>query len=67
MKNNIFEPVLTVTGGEVVVGIEGLNRKFDDGGVTGSGDVDASSGENGSFVVVDLDIQQAGGYHYLKD
>ena len=49
------------------MGIEGLNRKFDDGGVTGSGDVDASSGENGSFVVVDLDIQQAGGYHYLKD
>ena len=44
------------------MGIEGIDRKFDDGGVAGSGDVDAASGENGSFVVVNLDVQQAGGF-----
>ena len=44
------------------MGIKGIDRKFDDGGVAGSGDVDAASGENGSFVVVNLDVQQAGGF-----
>ncbi len=44
------------------MGVKGIDRKFDDGGVAGSGDVDAASGENGSFVVVNLDVQQAGGF-----
>ena len=44
------------------MGVEGFDGKLDDSGVSGSGDVDAASGENGSFVVVDLDIQQAGGF-----
>ena len=44
------------------MGIEGFDGKLDDGGVAGSGDVDAAGGENGSFVVVNLDIHQAGGF-----
>ena len=44
------------------MGVEGFDRKLNDGGVSGSGDVDAAGRENGSFVVVDLDIQQAGGF-----
>ena len=44
------------------MGIEGIDRKFDDGGVAGSGDVDAACCEDGAVVVVDLDIIQVGGF-----
>ena len=44
------------------MGVEGFDGKLDDGGVAGSGDVDAAGGEDGAFVVVDLDIYQAGGF-----
>ena len=44
------------------MGIEGFDRKFDDGGVAGSGDIDAACGEDGAVPVGDLDIQQAGGF-----
>ena len=44
------------------MGVEGFDGKLDDGGVAGSGDVDAAGGEDGSFVVVDLDIFQVGGF-----
>ena len=43
------------------MGIEGIDRKFNDGGVAGSGDVDTTGREDGTVVVVDLDIHQAGG------
>ena len=42
------------------MGVEGFDGKLDDGGVGGSGDVDAASGEDGAIVVVDLDIVQVG-------
>ena len=44
------------------MGVEGFDGKLDDGGVSGSGDVDAAGRKNGSFVVVDLDIIQVGGF-----
>ena len=44
------------------MGVEGFDGKLDDGGVAGSGDVDAACGEDGAVLVVDLDIQQAGGF-----
>ena len=49
-----------VAGGEVVVGVEGFYGKLDDGGVSGSSDVDAASGEDGTGPVVNLDIFQVG-------
>ena len=49
-----------VAGGEVVVGVEGFDGELDDGGVAGSGDVDAAGGEDGAVVVVDLDVVQVG-------
>ena len=42
------------------MGIESFNWQLDNGGISGCGDVDAAGGENGSFVVVNFDIQQAG-------
>ena len=42
----------------MVVGVEGFDGKLDDGGVGGSGDVDAAGGEDGAVVVVDLDVVQ---------
>jgi hypothetical protein len=47
-----------VAGGEVVVGVEGFDGKLDDGGISGSGDIDAAGREDGAVVVVDLDIIQ---------
>ena len=44
------------------MGVEGFDGKLDDSGVSVSGDVDTAGRENGSFVVVDLDIHQAGGF-----
>ena len=44
------------------MGVEGFNRKLDNGGISGNSDVDAASRENGSFVVIDLDIHQASGF-----
>ena len=44
------------------MGIEGFDGKLDDSGVFSCNDIDAAGGENGSFVVVDLDIHQAGGF-----
>ena len=40
------------------MGVEGFDGKLDDGGVAGSGDVDAAGGEDGAVVVVDLDVVQ---------
>ena len=40
------------------MGVEGFDRKLDDGGVSGSGDIDAAGGKNGAIVVVDLDVVQ---------
>ena len=40
------------------MGVEGFDGKLDDVGISGSGDIDAASRENRSFVVVDLDIHQ---------
>ena len=42
------------------MGVEGFDGKLDDGGVADSRDVDAAGRENGSFVVVDLDVVQVG-------
>ena len=42
------------------MGIEGIDRKFNDGGVAGSGDIDAAGCEDGAVVVVDLDVVQIG-------
>ena len=44
------------------MGVEGFDGKLDDVGVGGSGDFDAARCEDGAVVVVDLDIQQAGGF-----
>lgn len=44
------------------MGVKGFDGKLDDSGVSGSGDVDAAGREDGTVVVVDLDIQQAGGF-----
>ena len=44
------------------MGIEGFNWQLDNGGISGCGDVDAACGEDGAVPVVDLDIQQAGGF-----
>ena len=49
-----------IAGDEVVVGVEGFDGKLDDGGVTGSGDVDAAGGEDCAIVVVNLDVIQVG-------
>ena len=40
------------------MGVEGFDGKLDDGGVAGSGDVDAAGGEDCAIVVVDLDVVQ---------
>ena len=40
------------------MGVEGFNRKLEDGGVAGSGDIDAAGGEDGAMPVVDLDVVQ---------
>ena len=42
------------------MGVEGFDGELDDGGVSGSDDVDAAGGEDGAIVVVDLDIVQIG-------
>ena len=44
------------------MGIEGFDGKLEDGGVADSGDVDAAGREDGTVIVVDLDIHQAGGF-----
>ena len=44
------------------MGVESFDGELDHGGVGGSGDVDAASGEDGAIVVVDLDIYQASGF-----
>ena len=44
------------------MGVEGFDGKLDDVGVSGSGDVDAAGREDGTVVVVDLNIHQAGGF-----
>ena len=42
------------------MGVEGFDGKLDDGGISGSGDVDAASGEDGAVPVVNLDVVQIG-------
>ena len=42
------------------MGIKGFDRKLDNGGVAGSGDVDAAGGEDGAVIVVNLDVVQVG-------
>ena len=42
------------------MGVEGFDWELNDGGVAGSGDVDAAGGEDGAIVVVDLDVIQVG-------
>ena len=42
------------------MGVEGFDGKLDDGGISGSADVDAAGGEDGAVVVVDLDVIQVG-------
>ena len=42
------------------MGVEGFDGKLDDGGVAGSGNVDAAGCEDGAVVVVDLDVVQVG-------
>ena len=44
------------------MGVESFYRKLDDGGVAGSGDIDATCGKDGAIVVVDLDVYQASGF-----
>ena len=44
------------------MGAKGFDGKLDDSGVSGSGDVDTAGREDGTVVVVDLDIHQAGGF-----
>ena len=44
------------------MGAKGFDGKLNDSGVFSCSDIDAAGGENGSFVVVDLDIHQAGGF-----
>ena len=44
------------------MGVEGFDGKLDDGGVAGSGDVDAAGGEDGAVVVIDLDVVQVCGF-----
>ena len=42
------------------MGVEGFDGELDDGGVAGSGYVDAAGGEDGTIVVIDLYIIQVG-------
>ena len=42
------------------MGVEGFDRELDDGGISGSGDIDTAGGEDGAVVVVDLDVVQVG-------
>ena len=42
------------------MGIEGFDGELDDVGISGCGDVDATCGEDGAFVVVDLNVIQVG-------
>lgn len=42
------------------MGVEGFDGESDDGGVAGSGDVDAAGGEDGAVEVVDLNVIQVG-------
>ena len=42
------------------MGVEGFDGELDDGGVAGSGDIDAAGCEDGAVVVVDLDVIQVG-------
>jgi len=44
------------------MGVECFDGKLDDSGVSGSGDVDTAGREDGTVVVVNLDVQQAGGF-----
>lgn len=44
------------------MGVEGFDGELDDGGVGGSGDVDAAGGEDGAVVIVDLDVVQVCGF-----
>ena len=44
------------------MGVEGFDGKLDDGGVGGSGDIDAAGCKDGAVVVVDLDVIQVGGF-----
>ena len=44
------------------MGIEGFYGELDNGGVAGSGDIDAAGGEDGAVVVVDLDVVQICGF-----
>ena len=44
------------------MGVECFDGKLDDSGVSGSGDVDTAGREDGTVVVVNLDIHQAGGF-----
>ena len=44
------------------MGVKSFDREMDDGGIGGSGDVDTAGGENGAFVVVDLDGVQVCGF-----
>ena len=44
------------------MGVEGFDGKLDDVGISGSGDIDAAGHEDGTVIVVDLDIHQAGGF-----
>ena len=44
------------------MGVEGFDGELDDGGVTGSCNVDTAGGEDGSGVVVDLDVVQICGF-----
>ena len=44
------------------MGVEGFDGQLDDSCIGIGRDIDAAGGENGSFVVVDLDVHQAGGF-----
>ena len=44
------------------MGVEGFDGELDYGSIAGSGDIDAAGGEDGAFVVVDLDVIQVGGF-----
>ena len=44
------------------MGVEGFDGELDDGGIGGSGDIDAAGCEDGTAVIVDLDVVQVGGF-----
>lgn len=49
-----------VAGGKVVVGVEGFDGQLDDSCIGIGRDIDAAGGEDGTVVVVDLDVVQVG-------